>query len=88
MFLSFFQGALLSNFNSICEYELLTKESQQLQDNYSVVSTNLHAWLNVLDLAAKDVSAERRNLGPTVLQIVLIAVHYVYSRAVAVTVVK
>jgi hypothetical protein len=88
MFLSFFQGALLSNFNRICEYGLLTKGYQQLQDTCSVVSTNLRAWLNVLDLAAKDVSAERRNLGATVLQIVLKAVHYVYSRAVAVTVVK
>jgi hypothetical protein len=46
----------------------------------------LHAWLNVLDQAAEDVSAERRNLGATVLQIVLKAVHYVYKRAVAVTV--
>jgi hypothetical protein len=48
----------------------------------------LHAWLNVVDMAAKDVSVERRNLEATVLQIVLKAVHYVYSRAVAVTVVK
>jgi hypothetical protein len=88
MFLSFFQGALLSNFDRICEYELLMKGSQQLQDNCSVVSTNLHAWLNVLDLAAEGVSAERRNVGTTVLQIVLKAVHYVYRRALAVTVVK
>lgn len=86
--MSFFRGALLSNFDRICEYELLTKGSQQLQDDSSVVSTNLHAWFNVLDLTAEDVSAERRNLGTTVLQIVLKAVHYVYRRAVAVTVVK
>jgi hypothetical protein len=48
----------------------------------------LHAWINVLDLAAKDVSAERRNRGTTVLQIFLKTVFYVCNVAVAVTVVK
>lgn len=66
---------------------------QQTQGNYSVVSTNLHVWLNALDLAAKDVIAElrksrRRHSGATVLQIILKTVHYVCSTAVAVSVVK
>jgi hypothetical protein len=47
---------------------------------------NFHSWLNVLDLAAN--AKNDVILGAIVLQIVLKAAHYVYSRAVAVTIVQ
>jgi hypothetical protein len=62
-FLSFFKGALLLNFNSLVERELLIMGVQRLEDIFSIISTNLRNWLNILGLGANDVSAERRKSG-------------------------
>jgi hypothetical protein len=58
-FLGFYNGSLLPNFNKIVECELLMMGVQQLEDVFSIVRTNLRAWLSMLDLGANGVSTER-----------------------------
>jgi hypothetical protein len=47
-FLKFFKGALIPNFNKTVEHELLIMGVWQLEDVFSVVLTNLRAWVQRL----------------------------------------
>jgi hypothetical protein len=47
----------------VVERELLIKGLQKLEGIFSIVLTNLRAWLNVLGVEANDVRAERRKSG-------------------------
>jgi hypothetical protein len=59
MFLSFFKRILLPNFNEIVECKLLIVGTQQLDELFSILLTNLLSLLNILSLGPKDV---RNNL--------------------------
>jgi hypothetical protein len=56
----FFTGVLFPKFKRMVEREILITGVQQLEDIFSIVSTNLSVWLSVLGLGASDVCAELR----------------------------
>jgi len=50
------KGALLPNFNKICERDLLIAVIQLLEDIFSIGRTDLRFWLSTLVLRTNDVS--------------------------------
>ena len=62
-FLSFFKGVLFQNFNRVVELELLVMGVQRLEDIFSIVSTDLRNWLNIIGSGSKRPSAERSKSG-------------------------
>jgi len=60
MFLGFFRGVLLLNFDKIVERELLIVGFLQLEYTLNIAGTNLSAYLNILRPAENDLSEERR----------------------------
>jgi len=48
------KAALLPNFNKTVRCELLIIGVQQPEDVFSILSKNFRAWLQILDLEAKD----------------------------------
>jgi len=54
IFLRFFKGALLLNFNKMIEHVLQIIEVRQLEAIFSMALTNLRAWINTLGLEGKD----------------------------------